>query len=187
LIIKDTLKTPEIVTNSNPFSIKCSYRLNLQFGSWYDDPILEFEQDNKIITITPINSEGQIGTAEKPFANGYFKNSINVTSDRNKKQDIVYLEDENSELTLHDCYDYVKNIYKPATYSLIDSNKSNKKIGIIAQDSENNNVGDLVVEKIGEHYTLNEYAHATAIGAALKQAILEIENLKQEIENLKAK
>ncbi|WP_185748288.1 hypothetical protein [Metaclostridioides mangenotii] len=61
------------------------------------------------------------------------------------------------------------------------------KKGIIAQDSENNNVDDLVVEKMGEHYTLNEYAHATAIGAALKQAIFEIENLKQEIENLKAK
>lgn len=56
---------------------------------------------------------------------------------------------------------------------------------IITQDSENSKVGDLVVEKIDDNYTLNEYAHSSAIGAALKQAILEIENLKQEIEKLK--
>ncbi|WP_315168232.1 hypothetical protein [Metaclostridioides mangenotii] len=38
--------------------------------------------------VLPINIEGQIGSADKPFTNGYYKNSINVTSDRNKKENI---------------------------------------------------------------------------------------------------
>jgi hypothetical protein len=162
--------------------------IQLRLGS-YPFSFIDFSYilDGKRVIITPINCEGQIGSADKPFTNGYFKNSINVTSDRNKKENIHYLEDIDSKLTLHDCYDYIKNVYKPATYNLIDSNRSNKKIGIIAQDSENSNVGDLIVEKIDDNYTLNEYAHSSAIGAALKQAIFEIENLKAEIENLKAK
>ncbi|WP_304341246.1 BppU family phage baseplate upper protein [Metaclostridioides mangenotii] len=163
-------------------------RMNFSFSNLVTTGLrVNYYDDKKMAEVLPINVEGQIGSADKPFTNGYFKNSINTISDRNKKENIHYLEDIDSKLTLNDCYDYIKNVYKPATYNLIDSNKSNKKIGIIAQDSENNNVGDLVVEKIGEHYSLNEYAHATAIGAALKQAISEIENLKQEIEKLKAK
>ncbi len=178
-------KLSSISSSSQPFRIQCSNALNFQFGSWSDDPTLEFNKSSKLITVNPINGEGQIGSPSNPFTNGYFKNSINVTSDRNKKENIHYLEDKDSKLTLKDCYDYIQNVYKPATYNLIDSSSSNKKIGIIAQDSENSNVGDLIVEKIDDNYTLNEYAHSSAIGAALKQAILEIENLKQEIEKLK--
>ena len=180
-----TTKLSSISSSSQPFRFQCSSALNLQFGSWSDDPTLEFNKSSKLITVNPINGEGQIGSASNPFTNGYFKNSINVTSDRNKKENIQYLEDKDSKLTLKDCYEYIKNVYKPATYNLIDSSSYNKKIGIIAQDSENSNVGDLIVEKIDDNYTLNEYAHSSAIGAALKQAILEIENLKQEIEKLK--
>ena len=180
-------KLSRISSSSQPFSIQCSSTMKFQFGSWYDDPTLEFNKSSKLITVNPINGEGQIGSPSSPFTNGYFKNSINVTSDRNKKENIQYLEDKDSKLTLKDCYDYIKNVYKPATYNLIDSSSSNKKIGIIAQDSESSNVGDLIVEKIDDNYTLNEYAHSSAIGAALKQAILEIENLKLEIEKLKAK
>ena len=180
-------KLSSISSSSQPFSIQCSSSMRFQFGSWYDDPTLEFNKSSKLITVNPINGEGQIGSASNPFTNGYFKNSINVTSDRNKKENIQYMENKDSNLTLNDCYDYMKNVYKPATYNLIDSNVYNKKIGFIAQDSENNSIGDLIIDKKDNNYTVNEYGYISAIGAALKQAILEIENLKQEIEKLKAK
>ncbi len=185
LIIKDRLISSGIETNSDPFRIQCPYRMVLQLGSWADDPTLEFKKSSKLITIIPINSEGQIGSSSSPFTNGYFKNSINVTSDRNKKENIQYLEDKDSKLTLNDCYDYVKNIYRPATYNLIDSSVDDKKIGFIAQDSGDNNIGDLIINESDGHYTVNEYGYITALGGALKQAILEIDNLKQEIEKLK--
>lgn len=79
----------------------------------------------------------------------------------------------------------MKNIYRPATYNLIDSSVDDKKIGFIAQDSEDNNIGDLIINESDGHYTVNEYGYITDLGGALKQAILEIENLKQEIEKLK--
>ncbi|GAA0234697.1 BppU family phage baseplate upper protein [Metaclostridioides mangenotii] len=198
LIAYNALSSNILKAMSNALVIACNKNIsgksyiNFRFGSSSSDPVLGLSGESKdgkyqiTLSGSSSNDATQIGTADIPFTNGYFKNSINVTSDRNKKENIHYLEDKGSKLTLKDCYDYMKNVYRPATYNLIDSNKSNKNIGIIAQDSENNNVGDLIVEKIEEHYTLNEYAHATAIGAALKQAILEIEILKQEIENLKA-
>ncbi len=47
-----------------------------------------YYEDQKMAEVLPINIEGQIGSADKPFTNGYYKNSINVTSDRNKKENI---------------------------------------------------------------------------------------------------
>lgn len=184
--VNNYLRTNEIESTSI-LEMKSKKRMNFSFS---DTPMtiglrVDYDADKKMVEVLPINVEGQIGSSDKPFTNGYFKNSINTVSDINKKENIHYLEDKDYKLTLKDCYDYIQNIYKPATYNLIDSSSSNKKLGIIAQDSVNSNVGDLIVEKIDDNYTINEYAYATAIGGALKQAILEIESLKQEIEKLK--
>ena len=187
--VYDGLSTSNIQSRSEVLDIVSRDTIRLLFDRYNKNASVDFSysEAESRLAIEPVNTKGQIGSDIFPFERGYFKNSINTVSDRNKKENIHYLEDIDSKLTLNDCYDYIKNVYKPATYNLIDSNSSNKKIGIIAQDSENSNVGDLIVEKIDDNYTLNEYAHSSAIGAALKQAIFEIENLKQEIEILKAK
>ncbi|WP_027702529.1 hypothetical protein [Metaclostridioides mangenotii] len=127
LDVKDEVNLPGIKSSMKPFRIKFSDILRLETGNWSNDPAFELNHKNKVFTITSEYCEGQIGSADKPFTNGYFKNSINVTSDRNKKENIHYLEDIDSKLTLNDCYDYIKNVYKPATYNLIDSNSSTKK------------------------------------------------------------
>ena len=138
----------------------------------------------------------------------YSTNAINISSDRNLKENIKYIssnninllneENDSDNISLKDMYDFVKDELGLASYTMKNNKENKKKINFIAQDllynnnNEDSKVGQLIVN--AEHavnedttlsYDLGNYN--SIIAGALQYAIIEIENLKAEIEELKSK
>ena len=118
-------------------------------------------------------------------------------SDRTQKENIVYVNKENSEVTYEEMYDFVKNDLELATYNLKDPSEYEKhtKINFIAQDilcnedQTENKIGNIIViaQKCMEDQGVLQYDtsnYVSIIAGALKEAINEIELLKSKNEEL---
>ena len=94
-----------------------------------------------------------------------------------------------NEITTKDMYNFVKDELFPCMYNFIGDNEV--KYGFIAQDICNTKVGENIVTKeISEGDTKNYMSYDTmnytnALAGALKEAIKEIEKLKEEVKALK--
>lgn len=126
----------------------------------------------------------------------YCTTAPDISSDISLKENIVYTDEksivpqleylyDSDNLTYKDMYDFYKDIYRSAEYNYIGD--ENKVIGIIANDIANTKVGKKIVNLNEDgklSYSLE--TRVTVSEGALKQAILEIEQLKEEIKQLRA-
>lgn len=138
----------------------------------------------------------------------YTSNAVNVSSDRNLKENIKYIQDDsinpNAEIeerfSLYEMYSFVKDGLDLATYNLISNpNPEDIKLGFIAQDmlytanGEENKIGQLIVtnakEAKDENTTLSYDTgnYTSVLAGALKQAINKIETLELRIIKLENK
>ena len=86
-------------------------------------------------------------------------------------------------------YDFVKDDLSMATYTMKDDKEQKLKYGFIAQDIINTKVGENVVyqenSEEGSFLGYDTMNYTSVLAGALKQAINEIEKLKEEIKVLK--
>jgi hypothetical protein len=114
-------------------------------------------------------------------------------SDRTRKDNIVYIDSEESEFTTKDFYDFIKDDLGLATYNLkkeYASTDTHTKLNFIAQDilwdydkNEEHKVGNLIVqaesameEQLSLKYDPDNYI--SVIAGALKESINKIEELE---------
>jgi hypothetical protein len=120
-------------------------------------------------------------------------------SDRTRKDNIVYTNDEKSNFSNNDFYNFIKDDLDLATYTLKENyaaTDTHTKLNFIAQDilwdfnrNEENKVGNLIVQAeaaMENQYSLKYDADnfIAVIAGALKEAINEIELLKSKNEEL---
>ena len=122
-------------------------------------------------------------------------------SDRTKKENIVYIDSEESEFTNKDFYNFIKDNLDLATYNLkkeYAATDTHTKLNFIAQDilwdfekNEENKVGNLIVrtEDAMEQQLSLKYdpeTYTSVIAGALKEAINKIEELESERDSLRS-
>ena len=121
-------------------------------------------------------------------------------SDRTQKENIVYVNKEDSEVTYEEMYDFVKDDLELATYDLKNPSEydEHRKINFIAQDilcnedQTENKVGNLIViaQKCMEDQGVLQYDtgnYVSVIAGALKGTINKIEQLENKILELEDK
>ena len=84
--------------------------------------------------------------------------TVNQTSDRTLKENIKYISNANTinddNVTIQDCYNFIKNDLPIATYNYIHETEKSNKIGFIAQDllcnadGTDNKVGQLIIDRL---------------------------------------
>ena len=141
------------------------------------------------------NNLTDLGHSSYRWRTIYATNGTVNTSDINLKENIVpivsKLDEEvkvaNTGLTSEDFYQFVKELplysydYKNET-----PDRSLHNIGFIAQDIANTPVGDeFVFEGEDGVYQYNMQGYVGVLAVALQKAIKEIENLKEEVRQLK--
>ncbi|MBS6509715.1 MAG: phage tail protein [Paraclostridium bifermentans] len=137
-----------------------------------------------------------MGTDDGRWGTIYLLRAPDVSSDITLKENIVYTDmktiiprssslDNDNSLTYQDMYDFYKDIYRSAEYNYIGDDTT--VLGIIANDIVDTKVGKKIIKRneSGKLSYLQETRISVTEGA-LKQAILEIEKLKEEIKQLKA-
>jgi uncharacterized protein YciU (UPF0263 family) len=123
-------------------------------------------------------------------------------SDRTKKENITYVDSDNSEFKNEDFYNFIKNDLSLATYNLrkdYGSTDEHVKLNFIAQDvlwdfnnNEENKVGNLLVQ--AEHAMEDQCSlqfdpdtYTSIVAGALQEAIKKIEELEARIKELESK
>ena len=165
--------------------------------------------------LTPTHTTDlRVGSPERPIHGVHGKNSYVTTSDRRAKENIVYIDDNQLQistkdikdiLTKEDFYNFFKDEIKFTYYDMKGGNIENLEtnLGFIAQDIANTKVGSKIVippiEKITYHnedgtiyeeevedgmYSFSTGNFATATAIALQNAIEEIETLKEIVNKL---
>lgn len=142
------------------------------------------------------NGDVRLGSTENRFYRLYAANAVDASSDRRLKENIKYMCEvpnpaaiTTNEITTKDMYNFVKDELYPCMYNFIGDNEV--KYGFIAQDICNTKVGENIVTKeVSEGDTENYMSYDTmnytnALAGALKEAINEIEKLKEEVRALK--
>ena len=88
-----------------------------------------------------------------------YAQGTNISSDRTLKENIKYISNANTindeEITIMDCYNFIKDDLGLATYNYINDPEKQQKIGFIAQDvlydpikQTDNKIGQLVITKL---------------------------------------
>ena len=91
--------------------------------------------------------------------NAVYAKGTNLSSDRTLKENIKYISNANTindeDITIMDCYNFIKDDLGLATYNYIDDPEKQQKIGFIAQDvlydpikQTDNKIGQLVITKL---------------------------------------
>lgn len=164
--------------------------------------------------LIPIHANDiRLGSPSEPFLVSYVTNPDVLTSDREAKENIKYIDDVRTAnldpadgLSKLDFYNFFKNEINFATYDFKNGNVENLKtnIGFIAQDIAKTKVGsNIVIPPIKKEKVYNSdgtfvekdvekpmYSYSSgnfysALGIALQCAIEKIELLESEIKVLK--
>ena len=139
--------------------------------------------------------------------NAVYAKGANLSSDRILKENIKYISNANTinddEITIIDCYNFIKNDLGLATYNYIDDPEKQQKIGFIAQDilydpikQMDNKIGQLIITKLLGSEQLDPdspkltYDVNNVLGVmlgSLQVASKKIESLEATIEDLTKK
>lgn len=136
------------------------------------------------------------GAKDAAFNGKVFCGGSALTSDRTLKENIKYISNANTindeDVTLIECYDFVKNLAL-ATYNYIEDKDDNLKLGFIAQDllcnedQTDNKVGQMVIEELkgmnfneGKKLTYDVNNVLGVILASLQVIMNKIENLENK-------
>ena len=144
----------------------------------------------------PLTGDGNIslGSGSFRWKSIYSVDSLNVSSDRNLKENIKYICEVpnqkaliNEDISISDMYEFVKNDLYLSTYNFKGSDE--EKIGFIAQDIVDTKIGDKILSFNRDESTLgyDTSSYTNVIVGALQQAIKKIEDLEEEIKTLKNK
>jgi hypothetical protein len=178
-------------------------RGNFRLVDAYDIAILSWSHD--YLQIGPdATNQINLGSADFRFKSLYLNAQPNVSSDRTLKENIKYVNSNESNVSYEDMYAFVKDDLELATYNLVEHDKLN--MGFIAQDllvnldGTDNKVGQMIVNPVpvpteeeiaeGKPYPTLSYdmgMYTSVLAGALKEAINKIEQLEARIQELENK
>ena len=119
----------------------------------------------------------------------YLYMSPNISSDARKKENIRYVNSEDYTtrediITQANMYDFVKDELNIAEYNYLEEKKNT--FGFIAQDLEKTKVGSSILTKDSEGFlAYDSGAYVSILAGALKETMNQVEQLKQEVAELK--
>ena len=139
--------------------------------------------------------------------NAVYAKGVNLSSDRTLKENVKYISNANTindeDITIMDCYNFIKDDLGLATYNYIDDPEKQQKIGFIAQDilydpikQMDNKIGQLIITKLLGSEQLDPdspkltYDVNNVLGVmlgSLQVASKKIESLEATVENLTKK
>lgn len=176
-------------------------------GIFYDDVGIATSQDPAWY---PTRVRTHCGNKAHPWQSVWANVTVIQSSDRDKKENITYLDDislfkENllndksdiynikPKIDKNDLYNFIKNDVHLSTYNFksIDGEPIENidyQIGLIAQDIEGTKVGEYIVEgdsSKGDSLSIIQSNYISTIVGALQVAINKIETLETEVNNLK--
>lgn len=128
-----------------------------------------------------------LGSSSYRYHGAYFVNSPSVSSDKNLKENINYLNTKRDadSITEVDFYNFIKNDLRLTTYNYksLRSEEKYENIGFIAQDVKATKIGDILIQEDEEGIlSYNTGSYTNVIAGALQK---EIEIRENEIESLK--
>lgn len=114
--------------------------------------------------------------------------SVAQMSDRNTKEEIKYINNNEDKITSKDCYDFFLKDFKPVSFKYKNRTIDLPELGFIAQDIEETKLSDyILIKKEDKPLSFNNYSFTSSLAIAFQHALIEIENLKEEIQKLKNK
>ena len=139
--------------------------------------------------------------------NAVYAKGVNLSSDRTLKENVKYISNANTindeDITIMNCYNFIKDDLGLATYNYIDDPEKQQKIGFIAQDilydpikQMDNKIGQLIITKLLGSEQLDPdspkltYDVNNVLGVmlgSLQVASKKIESLEATVENLTKK
>ena len=178
-------------------------RGNFRIVDGYDISVLSWSHDYYILGPDVTNAIN-LGSGDYRFKSIYLNAQPNVSSDRTLKENIKYVNSDESDVSYEDMYAFVKDDLELATYNLVEHDKLN--MGFIAQDllvnldGTDNKVGQMIVNPVavpteeeieeGKPYPTLSYdtgMYTSVLAGALKEAINKIEQLEARINELENK
>ena len=178
-------------------------RGNFRLADGYDTTIFAWSHDYSQIG-PDVTNVVNLGSANYRFKSIYLNAQPNVSSDRTLKENIKYINSDESDVSYEDMYAFVKDDLELATYNLVEHDKLN--MGFIAQDllvnldGTDNKVGQMIVNPVpipteeeieeGTPYPTLSYdtgMYTSVLAGALKEAINKIEQLEARINELENK
>ena len=136
-------------------------------------------------------SSQTLGTSDGRWSILYCVSSPNVSSDSRLKENIRYVTNETTineldteVVTQLDNYNFVKDELNIAEYKY--KCQDNNTFGFIAQDIVNTKVGSKIIHEDAEGYlAYDSGAYVNVLASALKETMNQVEQLKQEVAELK--
>lgn len=178
-------------------------RGNFRLVDGYGTSVFSWSHDYYIMG-PDVTNQINLGSADFRFKSLYLNAQPNVSSDRTLKENIKYVNSNESNVTYEDMYTFVKDDLELATYNLVEHDKLN--MGFIAQDllvnldGTDNKVGQMIVNPVavpteedieeGTPYPTLSYdtgMYTSVLAGALKEAINKIEQLEARINELENK
>lgn len=136
------------------------------------------------------NGKFDLGNDNARFGTLRCVSPVNVSSDRNLKENIKPIQDDSlrnanndDSITYEDMYDFIKNDLELNTYNYKDIKEKNTEIGFIAQDIADTKVGKEIVIQ-GDTLSYSQGSYENVLAGALKQAIKKIEVLENKLNSL---
>ena len=201
-IIYSTPFTMHVEDNGFTSRLKAN-RGNFRLVDGYGASVLSWSHDYSQIGPDATNVIN-LGSADFRYKSLYLNAQPNVSSDRTLKENIQYVNSNESNVSYEDMYAFVKDDLELATYNLVDHDKLN--MGFIAQDllvnldGTDNKVGQMIVNPVavpteeeieeGKPYPTLSYdtgMYTSVLAGALKEAINKIEQLEARINELENK
>ena len=193
MFVEDNSYTSQLKANRGNFRLVDGY--NTSIFSWSHD-YLQIGPD--------VTNQINLGSADFRFKSLYLNAQPNVSSDRTLKENIKYVNSNESNVSYEDMYAFVKDDLELATYNLVEHDKLS--MGFIAQDllvnldGTDNKVGQMIVNPVavpteeeieeGTPYPTLSYdmgMYTSVLAGALKEAINKIEQLEARIQELENK
>ena len=154
-------------------------------------------KDWRLAPKTELTGKVNLGSDLERWKELYLKTNPNVSSDRNLKENIVYLNDKKTKediLTVDEMYDFVKDELKLTKYNYINKDSKSQDdhkdiIGFIAQDvAENEKVGKVLLTQDEEGvYGYDTGTYTNILAGALQKALNKIDDLEARIIELENK
>ena len=194
----------DMIVEENGYTsrLKCN-RGNFRLVDGYSTTILSWSHDHCIVGPDATN-QINLGSENFRFKSLYLNAQPNVSSDRTLKENIKYVNSDESNVSYEDMYAFIKDDLELATYNLVEHEKLN--MGFIAQDllvnldGTDNKVGQMIVNPVpvpteeeiaeGKPYPTLSYdmgMYTSVLAGALKEAINKIEQLEARINELENK
>lgn len=112
--------------------------------------------------------------------------SVSQLSDKNTKEEIKYINNNEEKITSDDCYNFFLKDFKPVSFKYKNRLIDSPELGFIAQDVEETKLSEfLLIKKENQPLSFNNYSFTSALAIAFQKAVKELNSLKDEVKSLK--